>query len=348
MKRSFARLFSILLLIFALMLSGCSSNSGTQDGGDNSGTPASASETPSPEEQTDFEKYNSYVTLMESISEMDGMIMDYFSVVKDQPEFELVDGMDYSLLTDTFHYYDGKDFYMDYAITDSTREPEYPEQDALLKALEEPYYEMDAALVALGSYFTPSQKMSDDSHIVNVFPYETDNMAQAAALHTQLYNAVEAFYDAAMPFMESMTSLVESEEQDELDRLQSEGMNIAYYTRVVINVCDEINTDILEQVSVAEELPALDMTNLEALYTQYQEAHTKLLEALADPAEVEKVPHWHMEWSSEDYSELIAGLDTALNTLMETARSQGDYIQNYLDFADAISNMISSYNQSFT
>lgn len=339
MKRSLTRLFPVLLLIFALMLSGCSSSADT---------PPSASETPAAEEQTDFEKYNSYVTLMDSISEMDGMIMDYFSVVKDQPEFELADGMDYSMLTDTFHYYEGKDFYMDYAISDSGRDPEYPEQDALLKALEEPYYEMDAALTALGSYFTPTQKMDEDYHMIDIYPYETDNMAQAAALHTQLYNAVEAFYDAAMPFMDSMTSLVESEEQDELDRLQSEGMNIAYYTRVVINVCDEINTDILEQVAAAEDLPVLDMTNLESLYTQYQEAHTKLLEALADPAEMEKVPHWHMEWSAEDYSELVTGLDTALNALMETARSQGDYSQNYLDFADAISYMVSSYNQSFT
>ena len=298
MKRALTRLFPILLLIFALMLSGCSSSTDT---------PPSASETPAAEEQTDFEKYNSYVTLMDSISEMDGMIMDYFSVVKDQPEFELADGMDYSMLTDTFHYYEGKDF-----------------------------------------YFTPTQKMDEDYHMIDIYPYETDNMAQAAALHTQLYNAVEAFYDAAMPFMDSMTSLVESEEQDELDRLQSEGMNIAYYTRVVINVCDEINTDILEQVAAAEDLPVLDMTNLESLYTQYQEAHTKLLEALADPAEMEKVPHWHMEWSAEDYSELVTGLDTALNALMETARSQGDYSQNYLDFADAISYMVSSYNQSFT
>lgn len=54
MKRALTRLFPILLLIFALMLSGCSSSTDT---------PPSASEAPAAEEQTDMlSSYNQSFT----------------------------------------------------------------------------------------------------------------------------------------------------------------------------------------------------------------------------------------------------------------------------------------------
>lgn len=224
MKKSSARLLGILMLLLSLVLSGCSGGAGSEGGepGTDSSAPPAVSQSPAADETMDIEKYNAYLSLANGISDMDGVILTYFSVVKDQPEFALVDGMDYSMLNDTFRYYYSQDSLLGEALEESSQEPAYPEQDALLADLQEPYKAMDAALTALGEYFyiTPFAE--------EVYPYEADNMAQAQELHTQLYNAVDPFYEAAMPFVESITDLAEASEQDELDRLQAEGMHIAY------------------------------------------------------------------------------------------------------------------------
>ena len=102
MKHRPIPLLVVLLLSLAFMLAGCSGDSVSQDGSTDSSE--SPSDSTSSEEPVDYEKYNSYIDLMNGISEMDGMVINYFSVVKDQPEFELLDGMDYSMLEDTFQY----------------------------------------------------------------------------------------------------------------------------------------------------------------------------------------------------------------------------------------------------
>lgn len=340
MKHRPIPLLVVLLLSLAFMLAGCSGDSVSQDGSTDSSE--SPSDSTSSEEPVDYEKYNSYIDLMNGISEMDGMVINYFSVVKDQPEFELLDGMDYSMLEDTFQYFGGRRNLMWDAIEASDKEPDYPEQDELLEPLKEPFFNMDDALIAIAEYFESSSGGYGQDE---VFRFEEDNMAQAQELHTQLYNAVEPFYETATPFVKSMNELAMASEQEELDRLQADGLNIAYYSRVLINVCTEINTDILEQVMMSESLSALDMTNLETLYAQYQDAHSKLTEAMADPAEVEKIPGWLVEPEIESYSNVITDIDTALNGLMETSRNQGDYTQYYLDFADSVSILIDLYNR---
>lgn len=345
MKKSSARLLGILMLLFSLVLSGCSGGTDPEGGepGTDSPPPPAASGSPAADAAMDIEKYNAYLSLANGISDMDGILMTYFSVVKDQPEFELADGMDYSMLNDTFRYYYSRDALLGEALEASSKEPAYPEQDALLADLQAPYEAMNKALTALSQYFYIAP-FADE-----VYPYETDSMAQAQELHTQLYNAVDPFYEAATPFVESMSSLAEAGEQDELDRLQAEGMHIAYYSRIALTNCVAISSDILEQVGDGESLPALDMTNLEALYTSYQEAYAGLTEALADSAEIEKVPGWiSPDYDAADYGQAAADLDAALTELMDAARAQGDYSQSYLTFADAVSYMVDLYNRDFT
>lgn len=137
MKHRPIPLLVVLLLSLAFMLAGCSGDSVSQDGSTDSSE--SPSDSTSSEEPVDYEKYNSYIDLMNGISEMDGMVINYFSVVKDQPEFELLDGMDYSMLEDTFQYFGGRRNLMWDAIEASDKEPDYPEQDELLEPLKEPF-----------------------------------------------------------------------------------------------------------------------------------------------------------------------------------------------------------------
>ena len=177
---------SALLLTAGLLLSGCT---GGTPAADNSGAPDGSplpaeSVSPTPTESTDFRKYNAYSDVMSDIYEMDGMLAAYFTVVQDQPEFALVEGMDYSMLEDVFYNYIPLSIIMNTALDYSDEEPVYPEQDALLLELEQPYSDMCDALGELSDYLSFDR-------------YVDDNMAQAAQLHAQIYEAVGPFDQAA-------------------------------------------------------------------------------------------------------------------------------------------------------
>lgn len=328
---------SALLLTAGLLLSGCT---GGTPAADNSASPLPAeSVSPTPTESTDFRKYNAYSDVMSDIYEMDGMLAAYFTVVQDQPEFALVEGMDYSMLEDVFYNYIPLNIIMNTALDYSDEEPVYPEQDALLLELEQPYSDMCDALGELSDYLSFDR-------------YVDDNMAQAAQLHAQIYEAVGPFDQAAWPFVESMQVLDQETEQLELDRLEAEGMDIALYSRMITNICGEMDADVWAQVENAESLPALEMTNLESLYTQYQEAYANLTAAMEDPEQVEKVYSWSSDeyWSDtyrDNFTTAIADVNTAIAAFMEEARSQADYSQSYEQFYTAVSELIDQYNTSF-
>ena len=209
----------------------------------------------------------------------------------------------------------------------------------LLLELEQPYSDMCDALGELSDYLSFDR-------------YVDDNMAQAAQLHAQIYEAVGPFDQAAWPFVESMQVLDQETEQLELDRLEAEGMNIALYSRMITNICSEMDADVWAQLENAESLPALDMTNLESLYTQYQEAYANLTAAMEDPEQVEKVYSWSSDeyWSDtyrDNFTTAIADVNTAIAAFMEDARSQADYSQSYEQFYTAVSELIDQYNTSF-
>ena len=225
---------------------------------------------------------------------------------------------------------------MEKAIGYRDEAPDYPEQDALLTALEEPFLAMGEILDDLGWYISYSE-------------YEEDGMAKAAQLHTQLYEMVSDFDAAAFPFMDSMDVLDQSTEQQELDRLKSEGMDIAYYSRIIVNLSYDIDDEIWTQLSQAdtEGLPTLDMTNLETLYQQHQEAYAELTKALADPEQVKTI--WPddsslSESQAETYGTAVEDVNTALDNFMQAARSQADYSSSYESYTYQVSFLVDLYN----
>lgn len=341
-KRKTAQLFGALLA-FALLLSGCSGNSGSA-GSASAGSSVSQSGSQSSSQSdtstgtTDFRKYNAYSDVASDVLEMDGLLGVYFTVVQDQPEFALAEGMDYGMLSDVFSGYMPVKFNMESAVSYNDEEPAYPEQDALLLDLQQPYYDMQDILQDISVYLTYQDYLEDD-------------LAQAKQLHTKLYEAVSAFDAAAWPFVESMDALDQATEQQALDSLKADGMYIAFYSRTIINLCNKMDADIWAQVETSETLPALDMTNLEELYTQYQEAYASLTQALDDEEQVNKVYNWASDeyWSEtyhDDFVAAVDGLNTALTAFMETARSQSDYSESYSQLSEAVSELIDQYNAS--
>lgn len=334
MNKKIAQGFAALLA-FALLLSGCSG--GFENAGSTSSS-SSGSQSDSSYETTDFRKYNAYSVVASDVLEMDSLLAAYFAVVQDQPEFALADGMEYSMLTDIFSDYMPVKYNMESAVSYNDDEPAYPEQDALLLDLQQPYFDMQEILNDISVYLTYKDYLEDD-------------LAGAQQIHAELYEVLSAFDAAAWPFAEAMDALDQATEQQELDRLEAEGLYIALYSRTILNVCNEIDSDVWAQVEASETLPVLDMTNLEALYTQYQEAYTNLTQAMNDQEQVDKVYNWVSgdPWSEpyrNYFTTAVDGLDTALTAFMEAARSQSDYSESYSQLSASVSELIEQYNNS--
>lgn len=337
LMRPFSSRGAAWLLLLTLLLSGCA---GGESGGSSDEADASSSadqsgstETTQTNEPVDYSKYNAYLAVSNSVYEMDGMLTAYFTVVHNQPEFALVEGMDYGMLNDVFSSYTFDAYTMEQAMSYCDEDPAYPEQDALLVQLEEPFQTMGDILGDLAWFIT-----------FNTYG-ETD-LTEAAQLHSQLHGAVSAFDAAAQPFAESMLALEESTQQEELDRLRTEGLDIPYYSLVLLDLSDEIDAEIWAQVSQSETLPALDMTRLEELYTQYQEAYAGLAAGLADPEQMAE------QWPDEDSPEIerdlyLSAVDSARSALeqfMAAARAGEDYSYQYDTYYTFYSILVDRYN----
>lgn len=339
-----AAALAVVLCLSLLVTAGCSGGTDAKSTAADStaaeSTPASsAASTPEAATQTvDYTKYNSYIDLVSDIYDTEDLLYVYFAVVANQPEFALNEGMDYSMLEDTFAYLSLSTTSMSDAVYYMDSEPAYPEADALLAKMQEPYKNLVDALNELSDYMSFVQ-------------YQDDNMAQAPQIHEQIYSAVAEYDQYVWDFIEQINILDESTEQDELNRLKEEGHNIAYYSRMIANTSLEIQDEIWSQLELAETLPVLDMTNLNTLYTQYKENYEALVAAMDDPEQREKVSSWaddagFAEITLPRYQNAISDVDSWLTKLMEDAANQADYTNSFNGFSNAVSDFIDEYNNT--
>ena len=125
-EKSPVLLFGTTILAAALLLGGCSGKDGSKsvsEAADPTGSSVSSEESQASDEPIDYSKYNAYLSVADSIYEMDDMLGAYFTVVQDQPEFALSEGMDYALLEDAFSSYISQEYLMDDALTYVDKEP---------------------------------------------------------------------------------------------------------------------------------------------------------------------------------------------------------------------------------
>ncbi len=130
LRRPFCSRGAAWLLLLTLLLSGCA---GGESGGSSDEADASSSadqsgstETTQTNEPVDYSKYNAYLAVSNSVYKMDGMLTAYFTVVHNQPEFALVEGMDYGMLNDVFSSYTFDVYTMEQAMSYCDEDPAYP------------------------------------------------------------------------------------------------------------------------------------------------------------------------------------------------------------------------------
>lgn len=292
---------------------------------------------------TDYSKYNAYIDLADEMAEIEGILEVYFANVAYQPEFALVEGGDYANLKEAVEFYTGLSYTAEKALDYADDDPSYPDADAAVLALGDSVEKVMDALDHLGSYMR-----FDD--------YVDDNLARAAELHTELWNALET-YDAHYPeFLNALADLDEQTDAENMEQLKESGQTILYQSQLFLRAAQDIQDGIWDQISAALDevpegedltLPAIDMTALAPIVEQFNTAYQDLTTAMSSQEEQEKVPAFagkFAENSLEIYSNRVDGLYVKTGALVQILQEGGDYGEALDDMGEAINDLIGAYN----
>lgn len=329
-----------LALTAAMVLSGC----GGKDGGKQAqATPAPAeSAEPTPEAQ-DFSKYNAYIDMAEELNDLEDALNAYFQVVDYSEEFTVMEGGDYADIKDGLQFY-----------TSNT----YPVKEAQEYAGEEPAYDaVDAAVRALGdSPVQVMEAMDDIAGYVRFHDYEDDGLAQAPELHAELWKALEVYDTYYGDFMNAIDDMVAEGQAEDEQRLLEEGELVLYHSNCMINASKDILSGLDEQVYAAYmeavmsgaetfEYPAVDMTGLTPFFEKLQTGYDGFNEAMASEEETEKVFSGKQADSSiKLYTARVNSLYSSMTALSQALTEGTDYSDAWEQADEAVSSMISAYN----
>lgn len=311
----------------------------------NAGKPTDPVVTDAPAEPTagteDWSKYNTYIDLADEMAEMEEILGVYFSNVLYQEEFALADGGDYAAIKDAVQFYTGLS---------------YTVEKALDYADEEPFYaEADAAVLALGD--SPAQVMDALDHLGSYMRFDDfvdDNLARAPELHAELWAALETYDQYYPQFVAALSDLADQGEEDELARLLEEDELIRYNTRQMIRTAEEIQDGVWTQLEAAAkadpdmtEMPAIDLEPLADLFGQFQSYYENLTTALDDEAQREKISAFEGRVGEESvklFTNRANTLYVKTGTLAQALLDGSDYAQAYDEMSEAVTDMITTYN----
>ena len=330
----------VLGLSATLLLSGC--GGGDKSGGSKSEDQSSASSsTDKSEGPKDYSKYNAYMDLYGELSDIEDILLVYFENVDYTKEFAVLEGGDYAAIKDAVQFYTGHAYRVQEALGYVDEEPAYPEVDAAVRALGDSPEKMMDALDDLASY------MSFDD-------YKDDNLARAAEIHADLWEALQVFGTYYGEMMDAMDDLADETRDDDMEDMLNEGQMILYNSRLMIHASEDILNDIWEQIMAAAdtadpdaefELPELDKTNISPLFDQFNTAYEELTAAMAKEEEQEKVFTGPVaEGSMQLYTTKVNNLYVKMGELANALNEGLDYSEVYDNASDALSSMIDGYN----
>ena len=325
------------LSLAAMLLAGCSA------GGDKKaeGTP-----TPSPEESEtvrDYSKYNAYMDLANTMSDMEDYLGVYFDNVAYEKDFALLEGGDYAAIKDALQFYTSNTYIVEEALSYLEEEPAYDKADAAVRALGESPAKVMEALNAIASY----TRFND---------HEKDNLAKAPELHADLWAALEIYDTYYNVLMDAINEMAEEARKDDETNLLADGELVLYHSTCMIYSSQDIFSLIDDQIYAAYEkalnegaeefvYPTIDMTELSPLFDKFDQGYEGLNQAMESDEEREKVFSGKRGDAPEKlYMNKVDALYTKMGALAEVLLAGGDYLEAYDEASEALSSMIDAYN----
>lgn len=315
MKKISLSKFTAVLLVSALVLSGCGSSgeeeprkaerrgldrsafTEMEEGAQEAESTADAGDEITPE-QMDFIKYNYYVQLNNDIVEIMDSIGYYYEVVDYAEEFSLLPDTG---LTYGYRIYGKNTDILDDCVMLADMEPDYGELDSMVKELEVP-------LRALMETFLEINGSND---------YADNQYQKAKEYHAVIYANTDAFEAVAYDFVDAVAEMGNTRMAEEEERLKEEGMLINYNASRAISIGREVLDEAYRQGVNDENLTDLDLTEIRKL-------HDELVTVVADfDAATEDNDQLVKESlsNSRPFDGLLDGLIDALEWMMKQAES---------------------------
>lgn len=327
-----------LSLSLLLSVTGCG-----KDGGKTlaSPTPAGVTETDELVDQAvDYSKYNTYVTVYNTIYTLSDLLGRYFEAVADTPEFTLLEGADYGEIREMYTTDIAVTHGLKEALDWATKEPSYSKVDSVTKQLVPDMITLMEQFNTLELYMVFSE-------------YEEDNYEKAATCHTEIYKAADGFYQWAPTFLSEMDALTDEIDKVEMEKFLKKDELIAYYSNLTIDGAQDVVSAVRTQLYNQQEGGELNTEEIAAAYEKFKEDSATLLEKMKDEDQIAKIPYF-VDGSKygEDgptyvkyYTTSIENLRYYMETLMAMIGSQEDCSDSISDASDGLSNLIDRYNR---
>lgn len=317
MKKSSLTRITAVLLVMAMVLSGCGGSREEEAGkrewrGHAGETSAEAHHEEEPDygestedvedeispEQMELIKYNYYVELNNEIVEIMDSIAYYYEVVDYAEEFSLLPdtGLTYGYRvsgnnTDT----------LDDCVLLADMEPDFGEMDDMVKEMEEP-------LRALMETFLDISSSHD---------YADNQYQKAKEYHAVIYTNADAFEAVGYEFVDAVAEMGAARMAEEENRLKEEGMLINYNASRAISIGREVLNEAYAQGVNDENLNELDLTEIQKLHDELVAVVADFDAATADNDQLVK----ESLSNSRPFDGLLDGLIDALEWMMKQAES---------------------------
>lgn len=308
MKKSNLTRLAAVLLVFALVLSGCGKTAEEADATKpvaerkekevSEEENAESDEEEIPPEQMDLIKYNYYVELNNDIADILDSIGYYYEVVDYTEEFSLLPDTG---LTYGYRVYGKNTDILDDCLLLADMEPSYGEMDTLIK-------EMEPSLRALMDTFLSISKSND---------YADNQYQKAKEYHAIVYENADAFVDLGYEFMSAVSEMCIARVEEEEEQMLAEGRLIIYNASRAISIGREVLNVTYEQGVSDENLTDLELTEIQALHDELVAVVADFDAATADNDQLIK----ESLSNSRPFDGLLDGLIQALEWMMKQAES---------------------------
>ncbi len=202
------------------------------------------------------ELYNAYIDVNNfMLGRLTDSLERYFSYVDiEQEEFTLLDADD-----DYFDCYSLSESKIDevenaYRLADMKGE-----KDDLDKAFLNLYPSLTQIITTLNEIESYTEMKS----------YLDDDYAKAKEYHETLMNAMMAYLDTGDVFMEELDAVATERQKEAYDQMKAEGYEILYAMNMVIDLANDIESELVEQDVWDENILEMDLDKIQPLYDEF-------------------------------------------------------------------------------
>ena len=294
------------------------------------------------DEDTAQELYNTYIDINNfMLGRINDSLEIYFSYVDIESE-------EFKLLDESYQHY------ICYSVLDSQlKSIEWAYETASSKGEKDA---LDQAFLNLYPHITALAQALNDIEIYTSYDaFLDDDFAKSQEQHTALLSVLGDYFTAGDLFMDELSIVASERVAAQLERLKAEGYEVLYAMNMVINLAQNIESELYNQGVWDENILDMDLTTIQPLYDEFS-AYVESILAYDDDEEalaaegLNNSPYWFtFVMYTEDMGDSLSQVLEKVNN--GEALSDTDLMFSstpgqcsLTSFSEGISRVIEAYN----